>query len=252
MSNFVFFKAVSSLGDAFVLHGMIRYKYLEDASNHVIYLCNPRYFKTIEKMYEDYDNITIIHDEHLFNGLCSVLKKNEPDPVENQYVFISTKVTPLESYWLNWDRQIYEFYDVPFKARYSHFQLPKNNEGSARLFAKLVEPGERYILRHAFMSSLNETYANFDVSYFNPENLKVIDIVPNLTDNFFDYVDLITHAEQIHVTPSSTFCFIDGIHHLTSGQKFLHLIRKDYLSQYNSFLNNFCWTPVFYPEEVKF
>jgi hypothetical protein len=252
MKEIKFFKHIGSLGDAFVINGLVHGEFVKDPDTHLMYLCNPKHTKTLKKLYEDSHNVSIIDDEVVFDGMYQSLKKAVACTNVLPWEYITTQVNIENSYWINWDRQIYEFYNVPFNYRYTKFRLPLYNTQSVELFNSLVEKGERYIVRHAHMNSVHETFVNYDISPFNPENLRIIDITPELSDNFLDYVTLLENAEQIHVTPSSVFCLVDSIHNLISAKKYIHLVRKDYCSQYNSFLNNFCWTPVVYSNKMRF
>ena len=252
MQKIKFFKHIGSLADAFVINGLVHEEFLQEPDTHLMYLCNPKHTKTLKKLYEDFQNVSIIGCNSVFDMLYNSMKTAVSSSKVTPWQYTVTQVDIENSYWINWDRQIYEFYNVPFKYRYEKFRLPMHNTQSDVLFNSLVERGERYIVRHAHMNSLHETYVNYDISPFNEEGLRIIDITPDLSQNFLDYVTLLQNAEQIHVTPSSVFCLVDSIHNSISAKKYIHLVRKDYCSQYNSFLNNFCWTPVVYPNELRF
>lgn len=243
---YAFFKHIGSLGDSLIINGLI-HRWAQECTQ-LFYYPNPQHFNTLLKLYEGHDNIVICRSEDTYNSL-----KQQFTPIReiSPWQYISTTLDTEQAYWLNWDRQIYEFYGELYKVRYEGFKLPKNLKTANTLFNNLVEPGERYIVRHQFMNSLTETFSNFNITPFNPENLRVIDITPTLAPCIFDYVTLLQNAEQIHVTPSSIFCLVDSINHLIPGKKYLHLTRKDYASQYNSFLNNFCWTPISYSKKFK-
>jgi hypothetical protein len=76
--------------------------------------------------------------------------------------------------------------------------------------------------------------------------IKIIDIVPEITNNMMQYVKLIQNAQEIHCVPSSFHCLVDSMP--TSAKLFFHDIREKTAMAVNSSWNNEKWNMVNYAE----
>jgi hypothetical protein len=154
---------------------------------------------------------------------------------------------------INWDRQFYEFYDVPFSQRYSGFQLPKHISGSDELYDRLTEGNDDYILFHQATSDhpngMNMNIAAWRQSYNLPA-YKIIEIKADITGNMLQYKKLIENAREIHCVPSSFFCLVDSMFDQTAAHLFYHNIRAVTIMHVNSRWNNDRWNIVNYNDKL--
>ena len=244
-NNALFFKDGTSLGDVFVINGLIHHASEQVANTY--YYCDKRYEETAQCLYQDFPNIHIISDANEYDRLLSA----EPFPlIIEEWKYVATEIGPERALYMNWERQLYEWCELPFSMRYKNFKLPKHIEGSDELYEKLTEGETDYVIAHKQMGVQVETRVEFNIEPHNPEGYKVIEIVPGVTDNLLHYVKLLQHAKQIHVLPSAVHALVDSIGPSCEGKFFLHDLRKSWLSQLNCLWNGARWTKVLYEAKV--
>lgn len=144
-----------------------------------------------------------------------------------------------------WERQHYENFDLPFSKRYSDFKLPKNIPGSYELYQKMTGGEKDYIVVNRYLRG-DFIYTNYIVDHFNPNNYKVVEITPGITNNVLQFVDLFRNAKQIHVVPTSIHQLVDGMTDEIKGELFFHNIRKNFFSPVNCKWNEHRWKIVNY------
>lgn len=239
----VFFGCGTALGDMFVTNAIVHH--YAERSSQLFIPCNETNFPTAKSLYQDTPNIHIVSGNEYES-----LKLTLPNPTNIMpWTFWNTEITLTDAKWVNWERQLYEYFDLPYSLRYKNFKLPSNIPNSKSLFKQLTGESNRYIVIHRTMFSLREHSVNFTINHFNPENLPIIEITKAQTPNVLDYYDLLINAEQVHVVPSSIYCFIDSISSHMKGKLYLHNVRDSFLSQLNCNWNA-SWNVVHYPEKI--
>ena len=240
----LFLRFGDTLGDLINSNGLTHY-FAEKARYTYIQCRDPKYFPSIECLYKDFPNITVITQEQ-FNAEAGI--------IPNSYKIDGIPCGPLPLYFNNgeagaidvaWERMVYENFDVPFSVRYKMFKLPNHVEGAQELKDKLTEGEQDYIVvNRYFGGELNQS--DYLVDMWNTEGYKVIEITPDITNNVFQYIELFKHAKQIHVVPTSIHQLVDSMLHLIAGDVFIHLVRRNFFSPVNCQFNEYRWKQIMY------
>ena len=243
------------LGDAFVINALV-HKWAQEAV-HVHVPTLPQYVHTVQCLYSDYANITVvpylgaqkeqeyIHKHNLqsinFRTLYELTKmplKHHDQPVEIPVC---------------WDRQIYEYFDVPFSRRYKDFKLPTHIPNAQDLFNKLNPTQAPYVLWHRYShTQIQDTHVDLKSWRANigaPDRL-IIEIETGHTPNLLDYMQLIEHADEIHCIPSAFHCLVDSVVDRTKAALFYHDVKVNTLMQVNSRWNAWRWHSVYYENKI--
>ena len=242
----LFFMGQLSLGDNFLLSGMVHY--YADRCQELHVPVWPHFYETIDTLYQDHPHIHVV-------GL------NPLDQGENQYVeqhrlsrILRTNLTHcrIKNFELTpmWDLQLYAMHELSYELRYKNFRLPGYVEKAEELYQTL-SGGEPYIIVHR-RTSEHPNGIPFNLNEFREYNnlpdIKIIEIEPGLTNNMMQYVKLIQCAEEIHCVPSSFHCLVDSMN--TNAKLYFHDLREKTAMLVNSKWNNYKWTMVNYPERM--
>ena len=248
-------ETVAALGDAIVMSPILR-RFARDCDK-LYFPCRTSNFRTIGCLLHDVENIEVFPyhttediDEFLSNKDCFIIEP--PD------VFISDIHLPgiqgTVPVPVNWERQIYEFYDIPISARYHEFRLPINIKGSDELYDRLTEGDPNYCLLHQQSFFHGPGMIDLNIHQWRMDRhltpLKIIEITPGITDNLLQYTKLIENAREIHCINSSFFCLVDSITDRTKAHLFYHDIRATAMIQLNSKWNNYRWNMVKYHRKL--
>ena len=144
----------------------------------------------------------------------------------------------------NFERQFYELAGMHFSIRFTHARIPESTEKSLEIYKQLTNE-EDFILVHD-ISSINVDLPVAIDQVSKNKGLPIVKIVPGISNNIFDFVDLIKNAKEIHVIPSSFFCIVDSLFDKTSAELFLHNVLIKFDSQTNCQWNNNRWNIIEY------
>jgi hypothetical protein len=259
MTKEIIFHHHPGLGDHFICNGMV-HNYAKQFDK--LYLpCRERFLKTVECLYRDYPNII----PKAFDNDWDVLERSVATwATESKipylkigydkviYTYLEREQCPPKWVGINFERQFYEQAEVLYSERYNNFKLPKQIEGSEKLYQNVVGDVKDYILVHD--SSSESSRYSFDMfGWRNGQNsdLTIIRIQDNITDNLLQWIDVIRNAKEIHVSPSSVFCLVDSICKELKPDLYFHDIRADCgLLLVNSHLNDDRWNIVEYDEKI--
>ena len=242
----MFFMSTTSLGDSFVLTGIIHH--YGDRCNELHVPVMSGQFETLSTLYQEHPNIKVISGDSYNNDDTAYIEKHKLGRIMR----VEYLRWPIRNYGVvpMWDLQLYSNFELSFGLRYSNFRLPKNIKGSDELYERL-SGGEPYILVHRFTAD-HPNGMPVNIPAFREMNglppIKIIEIHESITQNMMHYVKLIQNAQEIHVVPSSFQCLVDGID--TPAKLFFHDIREKTAMSANSQWNNFKWIMVSYPERV--
>lgn len=237
----------TSLGDHIVCNGIV---HTYARKYDVIHLaCQENYYESVQCLYQDFPNIIV----HPFDTDINKLRYQVNEFVyKNGYALLrigleKVKFTDIGTHspWMcpvYFDWQFYELAEVLFKYRYLRFKFPKKVEGSEEIYKKVVGDHKEYILVHN-MSSLSNFYPIDLFSWRNNENnhLPIIQVKPGITNNIFQWIDVIKNATEIHAVPSSFFCLVDSVATQIKPKLCYHDIRLDTKIQVNTRWNNHRW-----------
>ena len=247
----------TGLGDHIICNGMVHA--FTDVCD-IVYVPYRKHFReSMETLYEGFDKIKLLEfpdiditrNKHLLEDFankneCSMLSAADP---AIQYTRLLRRLPDgkidYANLAINSDRQMYEIVDVPFSMRYTKCNIPLKTKNSKNLFDSLYK-GRDYMLVHKYSSNKNDGYpVNLNVGG-NANNLDVIEIQEGVTNNIFDYLDLIYNAKEIHVVPSSIGCLVDSIVDRAPGRLFFHNVKASVETQVNCEWNKYRWSVVGY------
>lgn len=179
------------LGDHFVCNGLV-HKVSEKYDT--IYLpCKSHNYETVKYLYSESPKIKVFKIDDEFKEIELFSKTFGVSILRVGFENCDLK---------NWDKSFYNQLKIDFSERYKSFYLPRKKP------EKILEvPKEDYILIHR-MGSVGICY-DFNIK----TNLKIIEVVPNLSNNLFSFIELITNAKEIHCIHSSVFHLVDSISH---------------------------------------
>jgi hypothetical protein len=144
----------------------------------------------------------------------------------------------------NFDRQFYELAGMHFSLRYEKCVIPESTDSSKEIYNKLTN-GEDFILVHNG-SSQSESYPLKIKQSSKFPGLKVVEIKPGITNNVFEFVDLIKQAKEIHVVGSFFQCIVDSMVKQTAANLVFHNIMIKHDTQTNCGWNDNRWTVIEY------
>jgi hypothetical protein len=251
---------LAELGDAFVMNAIV-HKFAQEA-NHLILPVKKSNFETIESLYQDYSNIELFPYSDLKDVYNFFISTEDPNltllnqiEVPHTNVYIQNLSNQFSKAYvpINWDRQVYEYYDLPFSTRYTGFRFPKKIDGSDELYDQLTSGDDNYVLLHRgtsqYPNGINMNFDEFRKNMNLPER-KIIEIKVGITKNMLQYIKLIENAKEIHCVPSSLFCLADSIFNRISGQLFFHDLRANTMMKVNSRWNDNKWSIVNYDRKL--
>lgn len=218
----------------------------------------PQFLATVGCLYQQTSNVRLVPylgaaEEQNFITDNNLAVINFRTIFENTDLWLQGQSSSV-SVPVYWDRQIYEYFDIPFSRRYRDFRLPCPINGAEALYHKLNPQGEPFALWHRYTSS-HVGGVDIDLASWRPSaglnpDLKIISVEIGHTANLLDYTMLIEQATEIHVVPSSMHCLVDSICTTIPAALFYHDIRKNTLMQPNCRWNNWKWNVVKYPLKV--
>ena len=191
------------LGDHFDMNGMVR-NYLKEYDKVHIF-SKPNYYKMIDYMYRDEDNILVVE---IPGGPQEVMQAEEYYRNSNcgEFLRIGFEHYPFGQEEL-YDKNCWEFFyeqvDVPYEVRTDMFHVKRDKEGENTLLTKLNPNKEKFIFVHDDKSRGFEVRRN----YFLDKNLLVLE--NDVSENIFHFIKLIEEAEEIHCMESSMKSLID-------------------------------------------
>ena len=239
------FMAPYSLGDSFILSGIVHY-YAERC--HELHVpVRPEFFETLSTLYQDFSNIKIViinsHEELDEYASNNKLSKILGTTLQSENIR-GLRLHPL------WDQQLYSNHELPFSLRYKNFKMPTNVAGSKELYQKLAGDGTPYALVHRYTGDhpygIPINVENFRSACGMPP-IKIIDIDHTITNNMLQFIDLIMNAREIHCVASSFHCLIDGIN--TNSRLYFHDVREKTSMLVNSPWNNNKWIIINYGQK---
>lgn len=254
VSKDLFFSGAMSLGDAIVCSPIVN-RFAHN-TNLLILPSQRKFYDTLKCLYQDTPNIVVKEFdgpgfEQAYIDQNNLTRIESPD-IQATQVFIPNLNRYVPA-MVNWDRQIYEFYDIPYSVRYREFKFPKQVLGSGALYDKLVGGKEDYVLFHqqtgAHPNGMGINLAGFREANGMPP-YKIVEIDDSITSNMCQYIELIENAKEIHTVNTSFFWLVDSLFNRTNAQLFYHDCRADSVAQINSRWNNNRWIRVHHPEKV--
>jgi len=242
----------TGLGDHIITNGII-HSFTEDYDK--VYVPHIKMFgESIRTLYAGYDKIETVelpdidinlNGRHLIEKIITDTN-SEVARICDPYLHYPKRLIQNKDGQLsyvhvptNFDRQFYELAGMHFSYRYTKCRIPSVTDRSKEIYEKLSK-GKDYILVHG-NSSQSEGYP-LQIN----KRLPVVEIKPGITNNVFDFVELIKNATEIHVVGSFFQCLVDSMWNDTKAKLYFHNIMMKHDTQINCFWNNNSWSIVDY------
>ena len=243
------------LGDAFVINALVHRWAAQAHEVHVPAL--PQYVATVQCLYAHVANVKVVpylgtdhEQEYIRSHALQVI--NFRTLYEMHELPIKHHDSPV-SVPVNWDRQIYEYFDLPYSVRYREFQLPPIIPHTEHVFEKLNPTQEPYVLWHGESDTMiHKCGINLHAwrQHIGAPDHKIIHIQPGVTPNLLSYMKLIEHAKEVHCIPSAFHCLVDSVVHRTQAELFFHDVKAATIMQVNSRWNSWRWHSVYYDNKI--
>lgn len=121
---------------------------------------------------------------------------------------------------IKYERQMYTFAELPLEALWDSFYVKRDRERERTLSQKMHTVGRYLFLHDDARYPINPKKISSTLPIVRPDT--------NLTDNIFDYCDVLEHAEEIHVMDSSFMFLVDCLQYANSRQRlFVHRYARE-------------------------
>lgn len=185
------------LGDQVTCNGLVRELYKKHPKLYVY--SKLKYFYTIEFMYRDLINLTVL-------------------PMEEKGAFLFTSFHKIKNFYnigfnpsqhdlskITVEKSFYQQAGIDFNKKWESFYVVRDKDREKTLFNYFnVIPGE-----YAFFHDDIARNQIIKPQNMLNKNLKIIRVNPEISDNIFDYCSLIEQAGEIHVIESCIMFMID-------------------------------------------
>ena len=205
------------LGDHIVCNGILR-EY-SNIFSEIGLFCKDQYYESINFMYRDLKNLTVIPVKDSDNGVFRYLNKNNIN--WNDVI----KIGAYGNCWgqdktITFDKNFYLQSSISFEKRWDSFYFERDIEREDNFF-NFLNISFPYILIHED----RERGFILDRKYLKSNN--IIEINNLLTNNIFDYTKIFQKASEIHVIESCFLFLADSIE-LETKQIYAHRYARKY------------------------
>jgi hypothetical protein len=184
------------LGDHIICNGLVRSLIQKDLEYTLF--CRPRNLNSVKYMYKDITNLSFM--EGCDNSINSFLSNID----NSKKILIGFQNAPAN---YSWDEYFYVQHKIPFNNRWENFKIDRNIKDEIELYNKLNPDNSKYALVH---SSGSDGIDRIYYSKINPD-LKIIKVLPEYTNNIFNYLELIYKAQEIHCVESCFILLVDSL-----------------------------------------
>jgi hypothetical protein len=193
------------LGDHIICNAIVR-NIRKKFTNKLFLFCKPHYFTSVSFMYRDID-LTVVP----FDDIDVVRFFNEVSP--DQQIIIGHQFLNMSGD-LSFDEAFYKQIGLNFQRRWDDFYIERDSNRESDLLHKIKPPYDGY----AFIHEDESRNLVIDRKLVAP-NLGIIKPQTDLTDNIFDYINIIQHAKEIHCIDSCFKLMIDSVFNFTLKSK---------------------------------
>lgn len=199
------------LGDGIICLGLVRELSRRYPNHQLYYACLHRCYQTLAWMFQDLNNV------YLFAVNSGREARQLAGFLNAQYLPIGIHNVDVKRF----DEFFYKQHEVDFKLRWSDGGV-KPGPQSMALFEKLNPDNKPYILVCRRESGL----VNYALNIANPQNKMVIE-VEALTNNIFDWAELILRADEIHTIDTAFVHVVESVFYgLAHPPIYYHRVRK--------------------------
>lgn len=234
-----------ALGDAIVWNPIV-HKLAEECN--ILYHPSAKHnLETMKCLYQDYKKIIVLEQNEYEEKRRATINYGKWDKSYTHIKLVPLKPLNVPFFLcnVNWERQIYEHFDLPYSFRYTGFKLPKYVDGAQELYEKLTNGCKEYVVVNKYIGHFNEEL-KFNVEA-HTKGLKVIEINPWITNNMLQYIELFRNAKQIHTPGTATFCLLESMKYELNADLYFHDLRRNYVA----FLDSDRWKVIKYHDMYK-
>lgn len=205
------------LGDHIVCNGLVREQCRR--YDRVGLFCFPNNEPSVSFMYRDLNNLRV----HVIRSHKDAARFR----FSNRFVFgdahydttLKIGTYDVES-GIKYERQMYKFAKLPLEALWDSFYVERDRERESALSQKMHATGPYIFLHDDARYPINLTKVSSSFPILRPDM--------RLTDNIFDYCDVLERAEEIHVMDSSFMFLVDCLPYTNPRQRlFVHRYARE-------------------------
>jgi len=237
------------IGDHIISAGIVNFICnTKHGDRRINLVCYDEWYEPLKYLYEDNPLITLLpgkQDRYLGPAHEDKLKRLAKT-LNLKYYSICTTNVDIARY----QQSFYKSTGYPFSFRYSKFPLPKRTLINDKLINKF-KPNKPYALCHFWDKLGHRTIGNIRRDVIT-SGLDIIEIVPGLTNNLFEWLPIIYEAEEFHCIPGGPFHLIDTLKVLgkcRASRYVYHRARLNTMFNPNHKHNNKCWQIVNYKKK---
>ncbi len=209
--NWVVLEPHMGLGDSLICIGLVKIVAARNPEITFLYACLPSYFHSVAWMLKDLNNVfPLVVSGGREARQYAQFKNARYQPIGVEKVDIR-----------RFDEFFYSQHQVSFDLRWGLAKTPAGTR-SRELFEKLNPQNLPYML----VCNTDSGNKEYQLDILNQENLLIIKVSP-MTNNIFDWTDLVLGAQEIHTIDTAFIHFIENTLDLDSNKKLcFHRIRK--------------------------
>lgn len=191
------------LGDHIICHALVRHLYAQaPADANINLFCKPHNHASVAFMYKDLNRLQIIKaDDARARKLIPCFSTGVIIGHENY------RPVPGKTF----DETFFEQLSIPFSERWNSFHVARDLQREQDLFRRL-DVKDKYAFVHDDPSRnliIDRKHINSELRIVTPYDVK--------TDNIFDYMTIMEHAEEVHCMDSSFRLMFDSLSQRTNN-----------------------------------
>lgn len=201
------------LGDGVICLGLVKELSRRHPDIKFYYVCLHRCYQTLAWMFQGLDNV------YLFAAESGREARQLTGFLNSKYLPIGIHNVDIKRF----DEFFYEQHQIDFNLRWVNGSVPPGPKSSL-LFNQLNPENEPYIL----VCNRESGMVSYPLNIPNPDDMKIIE-VQALTNNIFDWNQLILGAKEIHSIDTAFVHVIESIfYELNHPPIYYHRVRKTF------------------------
>jgi len=188
----------AGLGDHFVAAGLVNH--VSQKYEKVFVVCSKKHnFISVSYLFSNLKNVCVLDcDGWTEDQIIGWTETNNSDLVTGMFHDYQTH--------LPWFEACYEQHDISPSCRYSLWPNPPDGPLSQEVAKRLIFPNTPHIIVHN--SASERQFFDINLSNF-PYNTNIINFSPDVSENIFDWLEVLRKAREIHLVVSSLFWMLD-------------------------------------------
>lgn len=214
------------LGDHIIAAGAINQ--ISQRVDKAYVLCRTSHYTSICHMFKHCPNIIVLDHQEFTNTAGSDPNRQQLEHI--QQALGASYILPIMQEWYfvssAWMQGAYEQYGLDYQSRWQCWPYIEATPRGSEILQYLQNLHKNYILLHDYSSECEKYDIDLSVSQQGncmPWVRIMPDCVPHLhSDNIFDWVPTLLHAQEIHVVTSSPMHLLEQLQHQINGPVYFH------------------------------